>query len=90
MRYKFAALFILLFLCIAITAEAQRFPPFALFRVIKTERFDIIYPRESEPSARLLATYADSVYEEISTLLGIEVPGRIPVTFAPHTEMFNG
>jgi len=64
--------------------------PFTFFRVIATGHFDIIFPKESEPSARLLATYADNIYDQVSALLGIEVPSRIPVIFAPHMDMFNG
>ena len=84
----------LMLVCATVTVEAQfssrLFPAFSSFRVIRTEKFDIIFPEESEPSARLLAAYADSVYEEISLLFGINVPGRIPVTFAPYTDLFNG
>jgi hypothetical protein len=69
---------------------AQIAKPFTLFRVIKTEHFNIIYPDESKPSAMVLASYADKVYEQISALLGIEVRGRIPVTLTPHVEIFNG
>ena len=78
------------FIFISIQLEAQLYKPFTSFRVIKTEYFDIIFPSESESSARVLASYADSAYERLSLLFGITVPGRIPVTFAPHTEMFNG
>jgi len=85
---KYAVLILLI--CVAVTVHAQLFPPFTPLRVIRTEKFDIIFPRESEPSARLLATFADSVYEELSSLFGIAVPGRIPVTFVPHTDLFNG
>jgi len=90
MKYlKYLFLLFLLFLaCTA--ANAQLFKPFVPFRVIKTEHFDIVFPKESEPSARLLATYADSLYKDVSSILGIEVRERIPVTLAPHTDMFNG
>ena len=71
-------------------AEAQLFRPFTSFQVIRTERFDIIFPPESERSARYLATFADPVYEEMSSMLGLDYPGRIQVTFAPHTDRFNG
>jgi hypothetical protein len=74
----------------AARAGAQSFKALTFFRVIETEHFDIIFPRESESSARLLASYADRVYEEVSGLLGIEVHSRIPVTFTPHTDLFNG
>ena len=80
----------LLLIFFSFPLEAQLFKPFTSFRVIKTDHFDIIFPPESEPSARLLASYADKVYRDLSSLFGIEVPGRIPVTFAPHTDMFNG
>jgi hypothetical protein len=82
----------IIFFSFLIPAHAQNalFKPFTAFRVIKTEHFDIIFPKESESSARTLASYADRAYEYISSLLGIEVPGRIPVTFSPYTDMFNG
>jgi hypothetical protein len=66
------------------------FKPFTSLRVIQTEHFDIIFPRESERSARLLASYADRAYKRASSLLGIETPRRINVTFTPHTDVFNG
>ncbi|MDR1210857.1 MAG: hypothetical protein LBK40_01355 [Spirochaetaceae bacterium] len=74
----------------AVRAGAQNFKALTTFRVIGTEHFDIIFPRESEPSARLLASYADQVYDEVSSLLGITVQRRIPVTLTPHTDRFNG
>jgi len=89
LKYKHTSLLLALLICASVPAAAQLFEPFTSFRVIKTERFDIIFPEESEPSARLLASYADRVYEHISSLLGIEYPGRIPVTLAPHTDMYN-
>jgi hypothetical protein len=82
------ALFI--FASVSASAQSALFKPFTSFRVIQTDHFDIIFPKESESSARLLASYADSVYNHVSSLLGIEVRGRIPVTFSPHTDMFNG
>ena len=89
MKHKYFGILLVLFVCVSVPAAAQLFKPFTAFRVIKTERFDIIFPEESESSARLLASYADRVYDQISSLLGIEYPGRIPVTFAPHTDMYN-
>jgi hypothetical protein len=83
-------LFAALLTMVLTSAPAQLFKSFASFRVITTEHFNIIFPAESEPSARLLASTADRIYEQISSLLGIEIPGRIPVTFSPHTDMFNG
>ena len=89
-------LILALFLLISHSIEAQLFRPFTGFRVIRTEYFDIIFPRESEASARLLASYADNIYREMSSMLGIRLPERkrsvvrLPVTFAPHTDMFNG
>ncbi|MCL2230135.1 MAG: hypothetical protein FWC01_03495 [Treponema sp.] len=82
--------FIMPFLLLAFPLNAQLFRPFQSFRVIHTEKFDIIYPDESENTARLLSTYADIIYNEVSEILDIQVPGRIPVTFAPNTDLFNG
>jgi len=89
LKYKYTGILIALIICVSVPAAAQLFEPFTSFRVIKTERFDIIFPEESESSARLLASYADRVYNQVSSLLGIEYPGRIPVTLAPHTDMYN-
>lgn len=91
MKRKLWILILLLLLGIfPAIAQNTLFKPFTTFRTIKTEHFEIIFPEESERSARLLASYADQVYSEISSLLGIEVRGRIPVTFSPHTDIFNG
>jgi hypothetical protein len=87
--YKKYFIIIILFINTYIV-YSQTVKPFTLFRVIKTEHFDIIYPDESKSSAVLLASYADRVYRQISALLGIEVHGRIPVTLTPHVESFNG
>jgi hypothetical protein len=58
--------------------------------VLQTEYFDIIYPHESEETARRLAQFADRDYEEVSSRLGISVRRRIPVTIVPHIDEFNG
>ena len=91
MKLKYAVILIIFaFALVPVSAQIALYRPFTSFRVIRTNHFDIIFPQKSERSARYLATFADSVYEQMTSLLGIEVPGRIPVTFAPHTDMFNG
>jgi hypothetical protein len=70
--------------------NAQTFKPFTGLRVLETEHFQIIYPRESEATARTLAGMADGIYDRVSGLLGIDLSRRIPVTITPHTEQFNG
>ncbi|MDR2942976.1 MAG: hypothetical protein LBV17_10335 [Treponema sp.] len=82
------ALFV--FVSADVFAQNALYKPFTFFRVIQTEHFEIVFPKESESSARILAGYADRVYDHVSSLLGIEVPGRIPVSLSPHTDMFNG
>jgi len=79
-----------LFFSASTFAQSTLFKPFTSFWVIQTDHFDIIFPKESEPSARILASYADRVYDHVSSLLGIDVRDRIPVTFSPHTDGFNG
>ena len=91
MKYTRFGTFLALLVLVSVYAEAQSlFRPFTSFRVIRTEYFDIIFPRESEASARMLASYADRIYEQMTALLGIEVRFRIPVVFNPHTDIFNG
>ena len=69
---------------------AQNLKPFRFLRTIKTEHFDIIFPAESEITARTLSGFAEEVYEEVSTLLNINLPKRIPVVITPDTDQFNG
>ena len=84
--------FLALLVMVSVYAEAQSslFRPLTSFRVIRTEYFDIIFPRESEASARMLASYADRIHEQMTSMLGIEVRFRIPVVITPHTDVFNG
>ncbi|MDR2376079.1 MAG: hypothetical protein LBD96_06530 [Treponema sp.] len=63
---------------------------FTPLRVLRTEYFDIIYPKESEETALRLSQFADRDYEEVSFRLGISVGRRIPVTISPHVDEFNG
>ncbi|MDR2103742.1 MAG: hypothetical protein LBP42_06540 [Treponema sp.] len=70
--------------------DAQIFKPFTRLRVIQTVHFEIIFPAESELTARTLAVYADEVYERVSSLLGLSLNQKVPVMITPHTEEFNG
>ncbi|MDR0450024.1 MAG: hypothetical protein LBH26_02015 [Treponema sp.] len=86
-----ALCFCLLFLCGApLAVKAQYLKPFALLRVIETDHFEIIYPPESEETARSLAAFADGAYRRISGLLGISLGRKVPVTLIPHTDEYNG
>ncbi|MDR1025732.1 MAG: hypothetical protein LBL56_08395 [Treponema sp.] len=58
-------------------------------RVLETRHFEIIYPAESEETARRLVLFADGAYEEISARLGISVGRKIPVAITPHIDEFN-
>ncbi|MDR0377514.1 MAG: hypothetical protein LBH70_06950 [Spirochaetaceae bacterium] len=89
-KYAVAALLAWFLCCAGIPLEAQWRQPFPSLRVIKTERFDIVYPPESEKTAQTLAGFADRVYGQVSGLLGISVQGRILVTLTPYTAEFNG
>jgi hypothetical protein len=62
---------------------------FTPLRTLQTAYFDIIYPRESEETARRLSQFADADYEKVSSMLGISVGRRIPVTITPHIDEFN-
>lgn len=58
--------------------------------VIKTEHFDIIFPKRSEPSALRLSRIAEEVYAESSGKLEAKLPARVPVVITPDNGVFNG
>ena len=89
MRYR--NYFLLCFLLGGIAAaHGQFFKPLTSLRVIQTKYFDIIYPPESESTARTVAGFADQTYERVSGLLGITLQHRLPVAINPHSDVFNG
>ncbi len=57
--------------------------------VQKTKFFDIIYTKESETSAALVAEYADGYAEEIAKKLNKRLPWRMPVYIMPNKEVLN-
>ena len=58
--------------------------------VIKTDHFDIIFPKKSEPSALYLSSFAEDVLAEVSGKLGAGLPARVPVVVTPDLGVFNG
>ncbi|MDR2633784.1 MAG: hypothetical protein LBC51_09230 [Treponema sp.] len=74
----------------AVSLEAQYFKPFTGLKVIRTARFDLIYPEASAKTAETLAGFADALYDRVSMLLQTSYPARIPVVISPHTDQFNG
>jgi hypothetical protein len=81
---------LLLFYGAPFGVKAQYLKPFSPLRVIETGHFEIVYPPESEDTARSLAGFADDAYRRISGLLGISLGWKIPVTLIPHTDEYNG
>lgn len=59
-------------------------------RVLKTQWFDIIYPKRSEQTAAILYEKADMLYEEVSAQYGLTPQVRYPVVITPAVEQFNG
>jgi len=89
-RGAVAGVWLSVFIGTAIPGAAQNFKPFTPLRLIQTRHFEIIYSERSAPTALALAGFADDTYQQVSGLLGIEIPGRIPVTITPDTDRFNG
>jgi len=58
--------------------------------VHKTGYFDIIYAKESEKSAALLAEYADGYADEIAARLNKKILVRMPVYLVAGAENLNG
>jgi hypothetical protein len=76
-----------------ISAPAQAGPvvtPGRKLYVVKTERFDIIFPEASRRSALRLWATAESVYDEVAGKLETELPSRLPVVITPDIDTFNG
>ncbi|QOW61963.1 hypothetical protein [Treponema pedis] len=89
MKINFSKLFfVLLFFAAAFSAAAASD---GQLLVHKTEYFDIIYAKKSESAAALIAEYADSYAEEISSRLNCEKPPkRMPVYIISDKEDLNG
>lgn len=58
-------------------------------KVVQTKWFDIIYPKDSEESAALLADNADKIYGEVCSSLGTEQWARFPVVISPSRDDYN-
>lgn len=82
---------VLALLCLALQAGAGPLlaPGQRLF-VLRTEHFDIIYPRSSEASALRLSSMAEEVYAEVTNKLRGSLPARVPVVITPDLGLFNG
>ncbi len=58
-------------------------------RVVKTEWFDIIYPKRCERTASILYENADRIYYEVTEQYGIKPSFRMPVVITPAVEKLN-
>ncbi len=58
-------------------------------KTVQTKWFDIIYPEDSEDSAKLLYKNADSIYEEVASSYGLEPSVKMPIILTPNVESFN-
>lgn len=58
-------------------------------RISSTKWFDLIYPKRSESTAKVLYESADGIYEEICSGLGTAPQFRMTVTISPATDNFN-
>ncbi len=56
---------------------------------IKTTYFDIIYPQDSEESAKLLALKADEMYREVTAFFNVTFNERIPVVITSDMDILN-
>lgn len=70
----------------ALTLRAE---PIRYTEVIKTCYFDIIYPSQSERTARVLAEKADDIYESIASDFETEPWMHLPVVISPSTQVSN-
>lgn len=73
----------------AVTALSLRDEPVNYTQVLKTEYFDIIYPAQSERTARILAERVDAIYESIAADFETDAWMHIPVVISPTTQQAN-
>ena len=86
-----------LFFFSALFAQIQPAAHVSLFKklsVIKTQYFDIIFPVQSEKSARHLALHADTLYEKLCDALLLDTHSlfgktRCPVLITPEYDVLN-
>lgn len=58
-------------------------------QVIQTQYFDIIYPAQSELTARLLASRVDALYEKAAGAFETDTWLHFPIIVSPSTQVFN-
>lgn len=87
MRRVFVFALLLSFVLCFVSAAGM--PSHSKIRIASTKWFDIIYPVESENSARELFDKADSIYEKICASYGKEPDFRMPVVITPDTDAYN-
>ena len=58
-------------------------------RTVKTEFFEIIYPKRSEKTAEILYSNVDSIYRKVTGIYGFEPKVRMPVVVVPGVESLN-
>lgn len=57
---------------------------------LETQRFEIVFEAQDESQARHLASFADEVFDHVSSLLDHRPQRRIPVVIAGRTAFANG
>lgn len=73
----------------AITALSLREKPIKYEYVIKTKYFDILYPAQSEITARILASCVDALYEKAASEFETDPWMHFPIIIQPSTQIFN-
>ena len=57
--------------------------------VIKTNHFEIIFPKESAETAHFIAEYADSLYEEAKSQTGLQKDFAMPLIISPDSSVLD-
>lgn len=74
----------------AVTAISLREGTIKYTQVIKTKYFDIIYPAQSERTARVLSSRVDALYEKAASEFETDPwMTHFPVIISPSTQVFN-
>lgn len=73
-----------------LTGFGNLFDPGSRLYEIKTRHFRFVYPEKSRESAKVLASYADGLYEQLLKVFPTGYPKGITVILSPDVETENG
>ena len=88
-KSSFLVTLLLFFLCLQRLYAGGVLSSPRMVYVIKTNHFDIIFPKESAERAHFIAGQADSLYEKAKTATGLEKDFSMPLIISPDSSVLK-